>query len=225
MVEARTRLAHRQGVAVQRAGLDDLFLARKQAQDDVVARSEEAERLQSEQPTRDSVIADLGRRFEDIMRAVGFPGLESAAVADSYAPVINQRPYTAETSSGAQTLISVCWQLALYELLVEQGRSHPGHLIIDSLQKGMAQQSTPGIDDRFSDPALVERLYGHIRTWAGSRAGGAQVIIVDQSIPENQRDLLVIEFTRDPNNPPAGLIHDAAEVMTEEEYDAPDVDE
>jgi hypothetical protein len=38
------------------------------------------------------------------------------------------------------------------------------------------------------------------------------VVIVDQSIPQKYRDLLVIEFTRDPSNPPAGLIHDAAEV-------------
>lgn len=212
LIDARTRLSHLQALSTQRSALDNLFLNLKQAQDDVVARKEEAERLQAEQPSRDSVIAELGRRFDDIMQEVGFPGLESATVADSYAPIINQRHYSAETSSGAQTLISVCWQLAVYELLVEQGRSHPGHLIIDSIQKGMAQQPTPGIDDRFSDPAIVDRLYSHIRTWAGARVGDAQVIIVDQSIPSGQRDLLVIEFTRDLNNPPAGLIHDAAEV-------------
>jgi hypothetical protein len=212
LLDARTQLSQLQALSVQRSALDDLFLNLKQAQDDVVARKEEAERLQAEQPSRDSVITELGLRFESIMREVGFPGLESAAVADTYAPIINQRHYSAETSSGAQTLISVCWQLAVYELLVEQGRSHPGHLMIDSIQKGMAQQSTPGIDDRFSDPAIVDRLYSHIRSWAGARLGEVQVIIVDQSIPNDHRDLLVIEFTRDPHNPPAGLIHDAAEV-------------
>jgi hypothetical protein len=115
----------------------------------------------------------------------------------------------AETSSGAQTLVSVCWQLAVFELLNEVRQSHPGHLIIDSIQKGMAQQPTPGGDDRFSDPAIVERLYRHIRTWTEARAGEAQVIIVDNSPPDSQRDILAIEFTRDPSRPPTGLIHDA----------------
>jgi len=212
LVDARAQLAELHALALQRSALDNLFLNIKQAQDDVVARKSEAERLQAEQPSRDTVITEFGHRFESIMREVGFPGLESASVADNYAPIINGRHYAAETSSGAQTLISVCWQLAVYELLVEQGRSHPGHLIIDSIQKGMAQQRTPGIDDRFSDPAIVDRLYSHIQAWAAARVGGAQVIIVDQSIPSHHRGLLAIEFTRDPKNPPAGLIHDAADV-------------
>lgn len=221
VIDAQARLSRLQALATQRAALDDLLLNLEQAQEDVLTRQAEAERLQANQPSRQGVIADLGNRFESIMRDVGFPGLQSAAVADGYAPIINERPYTAETSSGAQTLISVCWQLAVFQVLVERGHSHPGHLIIDSIQKGMAQQPTPGIDDRFSDPRIVDRLYAHIRDWAGARAEATQVIIVDQSIPKNHRDLLVIEFTRDPSNPPAGLIHDAAEVGGDEGHPEP----
>lgn len=210
--EVRSRLAALRGDLAQRAALDDLFLGLHQARDDVKKRQEEAERLQEDQPSRDAVILDLSRRFNSLMHEVGFPGLHVAEVSNDYAPIINGRPYTAETSSGAQTVISVCWQLAVFELLVEAGQAHPGHLMIDSIQKGMAQQKTPGIDDRFSDPAIIDRMYAHIREWSTSREGRAQVIIVDQSIPQKYRDLLVIEFTRDPSNPPAGLIHDAAEV-------------
>ena len=55
----------------------------------------------------------------------------------------------------------------------------------------------------------MERLYSHIRQFTASRGSDVQIIIVDNSPPDSQRDILVVEFTRDPANPPYGLIEDA----------------
>ena len=82
---------------------------------------------------------------------------------------------------------------------LEQGGSHPGHLMIDSIQKGLGRRTAAqGVADRYSDPAIVDRLYSHIRGFARDRKGDAQLIIVDNSPPDSHRDLIAVEFTRDP---------------------------
>lgn len=217
LADARASIAELKSLLTQRAGLDELVLRKEDARRDVELRQAEVDRLQKEQPSRDAVLAALGRRFESLMVEVGFPDLANASVDGNYAPIVNGRHYSAETSSGAQTLISVCWQLAVFEQLVEEGIGHPGYLLIDSIQKGLAQQPVEGADDRYSDPAIVERLYVHIRNFVDIQAGGAQVVIVDNTPPEDQRDIIVAEFTRDPANPPYGLIDDAIPAAGETE--------
>lgn len=217
LADVRGALAALEAVKDQRNALDRLLVEREDARTTAEQRKAEVERLQENQLTRDSVLELLGGRFYALLAEVGFPDLEAAGVDDNYAPTINGRAYTAETSSGAQVLISVCWQLAVFELLLDDGHPHPGYLLIDSIQKGLAQQPVAGADDRYSDPAIVERLYSHIENFVEPRRGEAQVILVDNSPPGSHRDAIAVEFTRDPANPPYGLIDDAFPVDQEED--------
>jgi outer membrane murein-binding lipoprotein Lpp len=215
LADARASLARLLASAVQQEALTDLQDERRRAEAEAQDFEAESTQLASERPSREAVIEAVGKRFESLLSEAAFPDLHEARVDENYAPMINERHYSAETSTGAQTLISVCWQLAVYEILTERDGAHPGHLMIDSIQQGLAQQPTPGGDDRFSDPAIVERLYQHMRGWADARKGDVQVIVVDQSPPVSQRDLIAVEFTRDPDRPPGWIVYDVPELLSE----------
>jgi hypothetical protein len=164
--------------------------------------------LQAARPDRDAVIADLSTRFRSLLATFGFPELADAKVSQNFAPMINGRSYLQETAEGALTLISVAWQLTMFETLVQNGGPHPGFLMIDSPQKNLTQRETD-TQDAFSDPAIVRRLYGHIAEWVDGRQGEAQVILVDHEPPDEYRDAIVVDYSRRADDPPYGLIDDA----------------
>lgn len=170
--------------------------------------NEQLQSLQATRPDRDAVIADLSSRFQALLSTFGFPELADAAIGKKFAPTINGRPYTDETSEGALTLISVAWQLTMFEVLVESGGPHPGFLMIDSPQKNLTQREDDS-EDAFSDPAIVRRLYEHVAGWLDAREGEAQVILVDREPPDPFRDTIVAYYSRRADLPPYGLIEDA----------------
>ena len=169
---------------------------------------DELKTLQAKRPDRDAVIADLSARFRSLLATFGFPELADAKISQNFAPMINGRSYRQETSEGALTLISVAWQLTIFETLVEDGGPHPGFLMIDSLQKNLTQRETD-TQDAFSDPAIVRRLYGHIADWLDAQHGEAQVILVDREPPDEYRHAIVVYYSRRADQPPYGLIEDA----------------
>jgi hypothetical protein len=104
-------------------------------------------------------------------------------------------------------LIALAWNLALWEIAHEQDAAAPGLLVIDSPQKNLGHSQVD--DDDFADTGLVENFYNHAKTWLASEGVGAQLIVIDNSPPESVADDVVVRFTRDPADPPYGLITDA----------------
>ncbi|MCX4808535.1 hypothetical protein ACFWWM_23845 [Streptomyces sp. NPDC058682] len=47
-----------------------------------------------------------------------------------------------EASSGARTLLTLAWQLAVFEAAIESSATHPGFLMIDSPQKNLGHCDT-----------------------------------------------------------------------------------
>jgi hypothetical protein len=172
--------------------------------------------LQAQRPDRDQVIAELSQRFADLLATFGFPELAGAALDANFAPMIDDAHYSAESSEGALTLISLAWQLTMFERLVETGGEHPGYLLIDSPQKNLTQREDDSHDE-FSDPAIVARFYQHITDWLAARPGQAQIIIVDREPPDPYRHAVVKYYSRRAGRPPYGLIEDA--VPSESEAD------
>lgn len=168
----------------------------------------ELETLQSARPDRDVVIAGLSARFRALLATFGFPELADATISNNFVPMINGRSYLQESSEGALTLISVAWQLTMFELLVESDGPHPGFLMLDSPQKNLTQRETDDTD-AFSDPAIVRRMYAHIAGWLAERPGKAQVIIVDREPPTEFSEAIVAFYSRRADQPPYGLIEDA----------------
>lgn len=178
--------------------------------------------LEQSQRDRDEVLAQLSHRFGDILTAFRFPKVSVPFIDAALVPHARGGRYDQLGSAGAMTLMALAWQLAIFELSVEQGRSHPGFLMIDSPQKGLRQVSesaaaAEGTGDIAQDinsavGSIVDRVYGHIQQWLGAHRGRAQIIIVDNEPPASvEQGNVVVRYSGDPRVPPYGLIADAIE--------------
>jgi hypothetical protein len=158
----------------------------------------------TEQRDRREVISRISVRFGEILLEIEYPKLEMPFVDDRLVPHVRGLGY-ASASSGARTLLALAWMLATFEYAFESGSHHPGFVMIDSPQKNLGPGSS---EQEFQDARLVENAYRHIIRWLAGPGQGAQVLIVDNAPPLIANNDVVVRFTRDPNNPPYGLIDD-----------------
>lgn len=163
--------------------------------------------VQKKRPARQAVISSLSKRFGEILAEIGYPKLSNPYIADDLIPHVRNHPYT-EASSGGMVVISLAWNLALWEVAHEAGADAPGLLVIDSPQKNLGHNSRAG-DEDFADSTLVENFYTHIKKWLASDGAGAQMIVVDNSPPHSVADDVVVRFTRSSSTAPYGLIPEA----------------
>ncbi len=165
-------------------------------------------KTQSERPSRKAVIDNLSGRFGEILSDLDYPKLANPYIADDLVPHVRNQSYV-KASSGGKVVIALAWSLALWEVAHEQNANAPGLLVIDSPQKNLGHDSKPG-DEDFADARLVDNFYSHVKTWLGGDGEGAQLIVVDNSPPPSvDSEDVVVEYTRDPNRPPYGLIPEA----------------
>lgn len=173
---------------------------------------EEIKGLQANRPSRDSVVAALSRRFEEVLKAFGFPKLhdpEGPYLDDRFVPYVRGGRYSDIGSTGALTLIALAWQLSIFETAFEQGDPHPGFLMIDSPQKNLAGDvSAPArtSGDEFRDPAIVQRVWDHLARWSAGPGREAQLLVVDNVPPASVFDAIVARYSGRADEPPYGLI-------------------
>ena len=158
---------------------------------------------------RGAVIRALSARFGEILAAIGYPKLANPYIGDDLIPHVRNLPYTS-ASSGGMVLISLAWNLAVWQVAHEQGANAPGLLVIDSPQKNLGHNSKEG-DQDFADAALVENFYAHTKKWLAGDGNGAQLIVVDNTPPSSVDDDIVCRFTRLADLPPYGLIPEATD--------------
>lgn len=163
-------------------------------------------RSQRARPDRSAIIGAISKRFGEILQDIQYPKLSNPMIADDLIPHVRNHPYT-EASSGGVVLISLAWNLAVWEVAFETGADAPGLLVIDSPQKNLGHDSKDDAD--FADTTLVENFYRHVKTWLAGDGAGAQLIVVDNSPPELVADDVVVRFTRSSAVPPYGLIPEA----------------
>jgi hypothetical protein len=154
---------------------------------------------------RSAVIAQVSERYRTILAAWRYPKLADAYLADDLTPYVRGNRYIA-SSSGGRTLISLAWQLALFEVAWETGSSHPGFLLLDSPQKNLGQ--TGERDAEFADTVTVADIYRHLQRWLAGRGAGAQVVVADNAPPPEAEADVIVRFSRRPDQPPYGLIDD-----------------
>jgi len=168
--------------------------------------------LRSNRPDRKSVIDDLTSRFAELLGAFGFPKLNEPTapyISEKFVPYVRSNRYIDIGSTGALTLISVAWQLTLFERAVEQGDPHPGFLLIDSPQKNLKPVEDAATDgDEFSNPEIPGRMWQHIAKWSESMGHAAQIIVVDNLPPAAVDDQIVVRYSGRADDPPYGLIDD-----------------
>jgi hypothetical protein len=157
------------------------------------------------QPDRSAVVRRVSDRYRDILTAWHYPKLIDAYLAEDLTPFVRGNRYTA-ASSGGRTLISLAWQLAVFEVAWETGSSHPGFLLLDSPQKNLGQ--TGDRDAEFADTITIADIYLHLQGWLAGRGAGAQIIVADNAPPAEAQQHVIVRFSRRPDRPPYGLIDD-----------------
>jgi uncharacterized protein YydD (DUF2326 family) len=156
----------------------------------------------------DKNIRAVGQRFFDVMRAVGFPGVEQDDAVQ-----VNTRdwlPYVIHGdiewsfygagSGGKKTLFNVCYALAVHEVALEAGLPLPNFLVIDSPTKNIS---------RDINRKIVGSLYRYIYELAertAEKGQSLQFILIDSElVPPHVSG---IEFAErlmsdsDPEHPP-----------------------
>ncbi|MFJ5269306.1 hypothetical protein [Streptomyces sp. NPDC088358] len=192
---------------------------REQEVEALAARLGEARRraAESEANRRDrgDMISKLSGRFHSILMSFGYPKLTEAEINGQLIPSVRGIRYDRVGSSGATTLISLAWELAIFELAYEEGRRHPGFLMIDSPQKNLAPESfLDSSGESHTEPAIVpeaivRRIYRHLSDWLSAGGDGAQIIIVDNVPPPSVETSVVVTYSGSSLEPPYGLIDDA----------------
>ncbi|WP_030848266.1 hypothetical protein [Streptomyces sp. NRRL F-4474] len=171
---------------------------------------EELDRLGDAAQDRDLVVGRIGVRYSELLRQWRYPKLSQPMIDTNLVPYVRGDSYR-EASSGARTLLTLAWQLAVFEVAVESSAAHPGFLMIDSPQKNLGHGGTR--DAAIADAIAIDDLYRHLTSWLAEQGSGAQVIIVDNSPPRLVEDNVVVRYSRSEERPPYGLIDD--EITTE----------
>ena len=167
--------------------------------------------LRAGRPDRKAVTQDLTERFTQLLEAFGFPKLNQPSaptINEKFVPYVRGNRYTDIGSTGALTLISLAWQLTIFERAVEQGDPHPGFLLIDSPQKNLKPEGTHVEADEFGDPAIPRRVWEHIVKWSSGMGKSAQIVVVDNLPPDVCDDQIVVRYSGHTGEPPYGLIDD-----------------
>lgn len=170
----------------------------------------EREALADRRSRRDAV-GELGQRFGEILRDFEFPKLSDPFLDERYLPHVRGNVYSGIGSSGALTLISLAWYLAVFERSAEIHGAHPGFLMIDSPQKNLLPRR--GFEpDEFQSPDIAQAVYKHLVDWADSELGRTtQMIVVDNAPQPIGREHVVVNYSASAERPPYGLIEDAVE--------------
>lgn len=156
---------------------------------------------------RDTVIGKISARYAELLRAWRYPKVSSPLIDSALTPFVRGEPYQ-EASSGARTLLTLAWQLAVFEVAIETGAAHPGFLMIDSPQKNLGHGGGGTLDAVFADAVAIDDFYHHLSTWLANRGAQAQLIIADNSPPLLAEGDVVVRYSRSEDRPPYGLIED-----------------
>lgn len=170
---------------------------------------EELKALSDRGSERQHVTRLVSERFGSILQDFSYPKLDRPLTNDRWEPQVRELSYQ-RASSGARTLLSLAWMLAIFEVAFERGDPHPGFLMIDSPQKNIGGSGE--IDEEFADAAIVEGIYSHIDGWLKGPGAGAQLIVVDNDPPTTMEDHVVRRYTREATRPPYGLIDNEVDV-------------
>ena len=163
---------------------------------------------------RERIIAQVSSRYGELLRKWRYPKISQPFIKTDLTPFVRGEPYQ-EASSGARTLLTLAWQLAVFEIAVETGAAHPGFLMIDSPQKNLGHGGT--LDAVIADAVAIDDFYHHLSVWLADRGAKAQLIVVDNSPPLLTEANVVVRYSRSEAQPPYGLIEDETSADEEAE--------
>ncbi len=209
--EVLRHLQHAENATKLQAGLEKRAALVERHEAQIERLREERDRLGDAAQDRDLMVGRISGRYSDLLRQWRYPKLSQPMIDTNLVPNVRGDSYR-EASSGARTLLTLAWQLAVFEVAVETSAAHPGFLMIDSPQKNLGHGATR--DAVIADAIAIDDFYRHLSSWLAEQGAGAQVIIVDNSPPMLVEENVVVRYSRNEDRPPYGLIDD--ETTTDE---------
>ncbi|MFE5484150.1 DNA recombination protein RecN [Streptomyces sp. NPDC056527] len=209
-------LQHAENAIKLQNGLEKRVALVERHETQITRLREERDQLGDAAQDRDLIIGRISGRYSELLRQWRYPKLSQPMVDTNLTPYVRGDSYR-EASSGARTLLTLAWQLAVFEVAVESSAAHPGFLMIDSPQKNLGHGGTR--DAVIADAVAIDDFYRHLTGWLAEQGFGAQVIIVDNSPPTLVEDNVVVRYSRSEDRPPYGLIDD--ETTAEEDGQPP----
>lgn len=184
--------------------------------EELLNKQSELERARLETPDRSMIITELSKRFELMLRKFQFPKLSDPLIDTRLVPHVRGLMYQKVSSSGALTLVSLGWYLAMFSLAVDTGASHPGFLMIDSPQKNIGTYKIKGmerpVEVEYRDDAIVGGIYeAFLDVCAPRDSVPPQLIVVDNAPPTWVEEYVRVRYTGVVGHYPYGLIDDEEE--------------
>jgi hypothetical protein len=186
------------------AALDGRRVDQVRLQEQATSLRQQIRDFEEGRVSKQDVVADLSRRFDQILRSFDYPKLEDPEppyLDQHFVPHVRGTSYRAITSAGALTLIALAWQLAVFERAVELGHPHPGFLLIDSPQQGLMTQP-----DEYTDEQIRLNVWNYLLAWSAGTGRSAQIVIVDNAPPAAADETVVVRYGGAYGLPPYGLI-------------------
>lgn len=156
----------------------------------IAALRQRRREIEATRPSREGVVTGLTARFTAFLRDVGFPKLFDPAppqIDSRFVPHVRGLKYRDVGSTGALTLASLAWSLAIFQRAVDTGASHPGFLLIDSPQKGLTPAPGAPVDE-YADPAIADRVWRTLARVATEIGSTGQLIVVGNAPPQYVAD-------------------------------------
>ncbi|MFF1608796.1 AAA family ATPase [Amycolatopsis sp. NPDC058278] len=129
---------------------------------------------------RAEIIDALSEEFEATVRAIGIPGVKSAAIdPKNYLPVINGNVFSKKNqlAGGLTTATQIAYWSSLVAVALRTPDSlYPLFLLIDSPRMALNTATE-----------LTEAMYRRLTTLVGTLPGRLQVIIADNELPKEYR--------------------------------------
>lgn len=179
--EATARLQASEGVLRQWDRADDLDAAAEEAGGRVARLKSEIKAAEDALSDRKRELFDeLDEEFEETIRGVGVPSVESAKISRStYLPMLNGASFTkfSPAGGGIRTATQVAYWISLMTVALRRGDTfYPAFMLIDSPRTSLN-----------SSEGLARALYGRIVTQVDVDSRKLQVIIADNELPEEYR--------------------------------------
>ncbi|WP_427137322.1 AAA family ATPase [Psychrobacillus psychrodurans] len=183
---------------------------------DIIKRIEE---IEGDNITKEGIIQNLSKLFEDILKKFSFPKLSDAYIKEKdYLPYVRNIKYDQLGSGGAVTMTTMAYFLSI-ALLKSKNKNHPGILIIDSPRKNLGADAK--VVDEFKDEAIFNSIIKYfISIFKESKneeveeVDRIQLIVINNGDPEYlNKDDVIVKFDGDGTKGlPYGLIDDTESV-------------
>lgn len=124
---------------------------------------------------RQEILDDVGAEFEQMVRTLGVPGVETASIhPTNYLPLLNSTPFASFSQAGGiKTASQVAYWLSLLTVALRRGDTfYPAFMILDSPRLALPEESS-----------LSAALYRRMVTVVDAARERLQLVVADNELP------------------------------------------